>query len=371
MTTVVPQPAREQPPLCACGCGQRVKTRGSQYVRGCSLRGRPRGPGGRSLPVLPEQHCANCGKRFRPRQASQAVFCSYECFTKSRRKHRTPKRELGKFLRRKQLESGLNDKEFARSLGVGPQVPASLMTDHLPTDRTLAKLRAVYGDELPRTETATERRREWAAAKQAEFAKNGHPGQAQAAREKAGEKLRGRSKGPKVVKDEVTGKMLDSATAKMRATQRANGAAARAVAGLIRWAGTDTGKVTSACGLLVAWKHLDSMSADEIIADVARRTGVHQVAVRAILRPRLQALGKLSRAGAPRKMRRQEIIDTLMDAWPRTPSGRLKGEEQLWQQVSETLTKEEGAAAPAPHAARRWHYRNRRWRVTRTRPENE
>lgn len=325
MTTVVPQPAREQLPLCACGCGNQVLTPGSRYRQGHHSRDARRWIDGSILAILPppeRRHCAACGKTFTPEsertrccskpcaarlggqapkpsrrvvrrlcaiadcpnpvRSADGHYCSRRHADAAKRQGRTPKGELGKFLRRRWEESRLNLKDFSASIGINRTTVGALMEDHLPTDVTLAKLQAAYGDDLPPTETETDRRRRHGRELQAEF---GDRGRTKAAGRKISASLAGRPKSPEHIASVVTSK-------------RENGALARHSERFSEWSASSGGRIVHA--LFGYLRHSRRPTTGEIrnrAAEVAPRYGLSVDSVLAEWRPHLRERGLWPSAG--------------------------------------------------------------------------
>src|SRR5688572_24862053 len=67
-----------------------------------------------------------------------------------RSEDRQPETPLGHFLREQWIQSGKSLKDFAHALGISvADMTARLFTSNLPPRTTLAKLRTVFGDQMP------------------------------------------------------------------------------------------------------------------------------------------------------------------------------------------------------------------------------
>lgn len=292
---------------CACGCGELVKSRRGVYARGHHLRAsaRTHGAPGR----LPERACATCGKALTAKQRGQAIYCSNTCYGKARMTFRAPKLALGGFLFDRWQASRQSLWPYAASIGISGTALTNILSDTLPKPKTLAKLRAVFGDALPDAtayrmpDTAREAARRAAQSAQ-------HPAHSRAANEKRRAALKGRPK-PR------------DAVERSWATRRANGAADRAVAGLKRWSATpEAGAVKSLISRLRGNPSPDKQARAAWARAVSLKCGLSAARVQILWRPYLQERGLLGTGGQKTLERRHDIIEALMETWPRVGRSR-------------------------------------------------
>ncbi len=281
---------------------------------------------GEAVPLPDEgmHKCPTCKKAFRDKPSHRRIYCSRACRAIKDGKSISPPTPFAWFLFDKWVNSDLTLSEWSRTVGIHRMTLQELMEGALPTQRTLDRLRGVYGDQLPETDTETERRRRVLA----EHRGNPHTPEA---KQKSGDSRRGQRHSPERV-------------AKRLATAQASGGYERSVAALAATSRMPKRRVLS--GLPMRLRATPQPSKDQLrewAAETGKKVGLSAEAVLQEWRPYLEKRGLWNAAGRPTssQVRRMcRIVTPLFDNAPKGEDGDLAYGQ--WGGITETYNKATG-----------------------------
>jgi hypothetical protein len=332
----------EAPHTCACGCGQKPKTKGSRYLRGhqwtVPANIQARGP----TRAFVEGTCAQCGASFsyRPRtdREQQRIYCSTDHRDKARRPWlRQPPNEFGRFLHSEWRQSEKSVLAYSRDLGISRDALRGMLGGRMPAESSVAKLRVVFGDRLPATVTVNEVHREYARLN-LHGIKLAHTPEAIAKNAAA---RRGRKQSPEWIAAREASRLSSPAgrASIARMVQRMQSPEGRAVGSLLRRLKVDA---TPTAATLEAWANIN-----------AARLNLTREAVMTLWRPTLVKHGLIRSGGRPRLGKRHQLIIELMAHHAVTPADRMP--RGFWSEALVSVSDSEGDSAPRDtQSVRQW-----------------
>ncbi len=208
-------------------------------------------------------------------------------------------------------------------MGLHRETLRELLHGALPWQRTLDRLWAVYGDQLPKTETGTERR-----------LRQLLPYSGGLRNPEAGSKARAGIRGHRQSEEHI---------AKRLAARRASGGHERTMQALRAHKRSTRGRCISALpSRLRANPNPSKAQLREWAEETGGRLGLPRNAVLAIWKPYLERRELWSQVGRPPDERRHRLIEELRAGAQKTPKGRLK--HGIWDSIALQVGKVEGTA---------------------------
>ncbi len=272
------------------------------------------------LPDEGKHTCPRCKNTFWDKPSHQRTFCSRGCFAAERGKYISPKTPFARFLLGKWRNSDLTLSEWSRTVGIHRTTLQELMEGALPTQRTLDRLRGVYGNQLPETDTETERRRRVLA----EHRGNPHTPEA---KQKSGDSRRGQRHSPERV-------------AKRLATAQASGGYERSLEGLA--AKSRTLERRALAGLPMRLRANPNPSWSQVkkwAEETGEKVGESTKVVLAWWEPYLKKRELWNAAGRkpdPVVQRRCRLVTSLYANAPKTENGDLSRGQ--WEEIEKQVT---------------------------------
>jgi hypothetical protein len=311
-------------------------------------------------PQRPAGVCRNCGGPCAPHR----TFCSRTCKTVASRSPVENDSPLIRFLVEEESRAGLSRRGFALTIGLDPHCYYGLLRirGQLPTEATLAVLKAYFGERLPHTPTETERRRRKArenlqlyAPARGTTAARDH-GRRAAAR--SAERRRGQAM-PEVTRAKIGAKRRATLAEAGRTGDRLRlrdymrspeGRAVASLTRLLEWSTAETRRRSGPRPLPQTLAEAPSRRQwRDHAARVGSRLGLTQGEVLELWTPRLEQLGLWSTRGRKPLLQRYEIVSKFRDSWP-------TGRRGLWPAALQHLIETVGRpGAPADgEALRKW-----------------
>lgn len=288
---------------------------------------------------MADRMCSVCGTQFRPSSSTNpSYYCGQRCYGIARSKIRSPKRPLGRFLREQWIASHLSKAAFERSIGLSRGVLANLLDDRLPTDATLQKVRAVYGDALPETESATD----WRKRRGRELLDAHRDQRSPEVRRKNSEALRGRPKSPEHV-------------ARIVATKRATGVYERIGKQFAEWRATPQGRAIHRLGAHLRKTPTPTRATlRRWMMQAAAQFSTTPDQIGDWWRPALERRGlPPKRRGGPRPLEhRHEIIDAVDTEYQRSKTGDRT--TAAWEAIRQRIEEIEDADVDVPTLQAWW-----------------
>jgi hypothetical protein len=283
-----------------------------------------------------KRECAflGCDRVFKYRPANPSNFCSASCRDKTIIGRAIPKTKFGQFLQSEYRKSEQGLAEFSRRISLKVETLVALVDGRSPTDKTVAKLKAVFGDRLPSVSTANEAFRQRGKQRLTSMYIRGEaPGHSPEARAKRAEALRGREM-PAEVRAKISAGWKTSPAAlayaeAQRERNRSTKGRALSILGIrLRRRNPEPSKV-----VLQQW-------AD----DVAPQLQLAADVLLALWRPILIERGLRNPGGRPAKTARCQLIaDELL----RLPAERRRRvPNDFWPRVARLVSEAEGIANP-------------------------
>jgi hypothetical protein len=300
----------------------------------------------------------SCGRAFKYQVSCPQNFCSIACRDLAIVGRAIPKTPLGQFLQREYRRSGLGLVAFCQRMPIKVETLISLIDGRTPTDRTMGKLRAVFGDAVPSVETANavmaERvraRLEDRRTKGLEMIPGGHSLEA---RKKRASSLRERPS----IHQQPDGRFLKrtaESIARAKVTSQSSQVDAARIDAMRQRNTSTQGRAISMLGLRLRRRNATP-------DDVTLRLWANEVAHKVQLpTPAVQALWKAARPelwpaiGRKRLNDRHAVIVALMQTCGINPTGRIPS--RFWDAALDhlgTFNQDEAKAPSTVDSLRQW-----------------
>jgi hypothetical protein len=292
------------------------------------------------------KHCAHCRTPFNALACEDRVYCSRRCNDAARCPIPPPRSLFHRAVYDRWLASGLPLTQFAARAGLTTTGLSRLLkAETPPNESTVAKLTQALGAPLPPIVTATALRRAVGIAKIAHARPAPGSPRFVEARRKAGRALAGRP--------------LSAAHRQaLAAAMRQSPAHARAHAQLVAAKRTPRGRAVSMLSRYLQDHPSPSRKQlRELAKHAAAKLGMSAAGVWGEWQTVLQKRGLVSKGGPTANETRHQLIDELMNGWPRTAAGRLR--KGFWEEAARRVATAEGREWSGPEL-QEWYRRHTR-----------